>query len=226
MKYTVLLLDIDDTILNFQSNEKQALTRIFQDYHIDNNQENWALYHRINRQLWEDYEEGRIERDVIFKERFTRFFSNLGLEADGVVADQTYRRYLDEGHDVMPEAKEILEILKGKGYRLFAATNGVASTQYRRLKDSQLYSMFDAIYISEEIGFQKPDERFFETIFQEHRLHKDDVLMIGDTLSSDIRGGNRYGIDTVWYDWKNQSNPNHIQPTYTIHHLSELLQLL
>lgn len=226
MSYTTILLDIDDTILNFQTNEEQAMKRVFHDYDIPYTKENLALYHRINRALWEKYEQGKIEREIIFSTRYTEFFKQLGLYADGIRADQTYRNYLNDGHDVIDGAIELLSFLKTKGYIVCAATNGVKVTQYKRLQDAHIIDYFDHIYVSEDLGFQKPDGRFFDMIFQDLQLNHNDVLMVGDTLTSDILGGQYYNIDTVYFDWKNNPSHPNIHPTYTIHHLNELIELL
>lgn len=225
-KYKTILLDIDDTILNFQSNEQQALTRVFRDYAIPYQKETLTLYHQINRSLWEAYEKGEIDRQVIFNERYQRFFDELGIEANGKEADERYRDYLNDGHEKLPYAKELLAFLKKSGFQIFAATNGVKETQYRRLTDAHLLHYFDKLYISEEVGFQKPDIRFFDTIFIENQLNHDEVLMVGDSLSSDIKGGKDYGIDTVWLNWKNQTNTQEINPTYTLKDLKALEKLL
>ena len=226
MSYTTLLLDIDDTLLNFQTNEKQAMQRVFKAYHIDYNEENLAIYHKINRALWEKYEQGEIERETIFQERYTQFFQVLGIDADGVQADMIYRDYLNDGHDLITGAKELLTFLKENHYRIYAATNGVKETQYRRLRDANILDYFDRIYVSEDLGFQKPDGRFFDVIFQENQLKKEEALMVGDTLTSDILGGQYYNIDTVYFNWKNQPLRESIQPTYCIKQLSELIDLL
>lgn len=226
-QYQAILLDIDDTILDFQQNEYESLMQVFNDYHIPFSDDNIQLYQTINRQLWSAYEQGEIERDVIFNTRYQRFFDELGIEADGIEADERYRSYLDEGHQKIPESEWLLKALKDSGRSIYAATNGVKTTQYRRLTDAGYLHYFDGLYISEELGFQKPDSRFFDSIFQANpQLAIDSTLMIGDSLFSDIQGGNHYGLDTVWFNWKGAEPVSEIQPTYQITSLKELAPLL
>lgn len=226
-KYNAVLLDIDDTILDFQQNEHESLAKVFAFYGIPFTEDNIHLYQGINRKLWSQYEQGEIEREQIFRNRYQSFFDELGIEADGVEADARYRQYLDEGHQIMPHSQWLLRQLATKGYKVYAATNGVKTTQYRRLTDADYLKYFDKLFISEELGFQKPDGRFFDSIFQaDNQLDMKRTLMVGDSLFSDIRGGATYGLDTAWFNWKEQPASPDIQPTYVINDLYDLAPIL
>lgn len=226
-KYTAALLDIDDTILDFQATEHESLKAVLHHYHIPFSEENIQRYQAINRQLWQQYEEGKISRQQIFTERYCRFFAELGVEYDGIEADDLYREQLNEGHQVIQNSHWLLQTLRDHGYFIYAATNGIKDTQYRRLRDAGYLDYFNGLYISEEVGFQKPDERFFDFIFQtNHQLEVAKTVMIGDSLTADIRGGNRYGIDTVWFNPRHLPNDTAIHPTYEIHDLTELADCL
>lgn len=226
-KYKAVLLDIDDTILDFQANEHESLKAVFSHYHIPFNEENIQLYQSINRQLWSQYENGEIDREQIFENRYSHFFNELGVEYDGKEADELYRNYLNEGHQIIPNSQWLLESLKKHHYLIYAATNGVKDTQYRRLRDAGYLPYFDGLYISEEIGFQKPDGRFFDSIFQSNsKLNMDETVMIGDSLFSDIRGGSSYGLDTIWFNPRHVPNETDIHPKYEIDDLTELKQYL
>lgn len=224
VEYTHLLFDIDDTILNFQTNEQQALRRLFYLYGIPYTEEKITQYQIENHALWKQYEQGIIDRSVIFEQRFNRFFALIGVKASGKEADYMYRLFLDEGHDLLPQAKEVLQTLKERGYHLLAATNGVKHTQYRRLREAGVLSYFECLYISEELGVQKPDIAFFRHILEQEKITEKEALMIGDTPSSDIAGGRAANIDTVFFDWKNPEAK--VESTYRIHQLKDLETLL
>lgn len=179
---------------------------------------------RINRALWKAYEEGKITQQEIFNQRFTQLFELLHCSADGIEAGELYHSYLDQGHEILPEAKEVLATLHKEGYSLLAATNGIEKTQIQRLKAAEVYTYFSGMYASQAVGFQKPDQRFFDYILQHEGIQAQQCIMVGDTPSADIVGGKQAGMHTVFYDWKGLTSP--VAPDYTIHHLLELLPLV
>ena len=215
-KYDYLIFDLDNTLLNFSQSETNALRSLFTKYGVIFNEETFATYKEINHELWQKLEEGRIKKETVLNTRFAKFFATQGLQVDGAVVDDEYRQLLESRNDLMPHSIELLTYLKSQGYKLFAGTNGVGRTQRKRLKNAEMTEFFDALYISEEVGFEKPDVRFFETIFTKEGI-KDlsKVLMIGDSLSSDIRGANRVGIDSIWL---NNSYADVIQDEPTFKH--------
>ncbi|HCM89551.1 MULTISPECIES: YjjG family noncanonical pyrimidine nucleotidase [Vagococcus] len=198
-KYEYLIFDLDNTLLNFSMSEYYALKALFTKYGVIFNEETLAEYKEINHELWTKLEEGRIKKEIVLETRFTKFFGRKGIVVDGKTADNDYRKLLESRNDIMKDAVELLTELKNSGYIIYAGTNGVGRTQRQRLKNAKMSSFFTELYISEEVGFEKPDVRFFDTIFnQEGITDLSKVLMIGDSLSSDIRGANRVGIDSVW----------------------------
>lgn len=224
--YTHLLFDLDDTILDFQANEAQALERTFKRYHIPMTNDNLATYHRINKALWKAYERGEIARNDIFVKRYTQFFELIHCQADGIEANRFYLDCLNDGHKLMPHAKDVLQQLTAKNYHLEVVTNGVGQTQRIRLKEAGIALYFDHLYISEEVGHQKPDCRFFEYVLKDLQVNRQQCVIIGDTLSSDILGGQRMAIDTIWYNPSYQSKDPEITPTHEIHDLLELERYL
>lgn len=173
-------------------------------------------------------EQGAISRDEIFSTRFSLFLEEFGVRESGEQAESLYRESLGEGHKMIDYAFEVLISLKNQGYQLYAGTNGTAKTQWKRLTDANLLSLFDDVFISEEMGYEKPEEKFFRHIFETlETTDKREYLMIGDSLTSDIQGAENAGIDSVWYNPKN-SKPALSVPksTYTITNLFELLELL
>lgn len=222
----ILLFDIDNTLLDFDTSEARALQRFFTDNTKLDPHQLIQVYDGINQQLWHEYETGAIDKDTLVNTRFAKLFSHFGQQIDGAVYEMRYQGYLAQGHDQIPGAKALLEQLKREGYRLFAASNGIARIQHQRLQDSGFAALFEETFISEELGVQKPQKRFFETAFSMIAdFSAAETVMIGDSLSSDIAGGKNAQIDTVWYNPK-QLTAGNVQPTYTISRLQELPPLL
>lgn len=224
-KYSYLIFDLDNTLLNFSKSETNALRGIFTKYGVIFNEETFATYKEINSELWHRLEEGVIKKETVLTTRFIKFFATQGIEVDGSVCDDEYRRLLEARNDLMEGSLELLEALKAQGYKIYAGTNGVGRTQRKRLDNANMTHFFDGLYISEEVGFEKPDVRFFETIFTKEGI-KDlsQVLMIGDSLSSDIRGANRIGIDSIWLNDTSQ-DVSYDKPTYQCTNLENIKNL-
>lgn len=222
MKYSTLLFDVDDTLLNFQSSEKHALKKLFQSLHKPLTPEIYRDYHSLNAQLWRRYERGEISRETLLDERFNLFFQHYGENVDGTLYGQKYRSFLSEGHDQIPNATKLLADLT-HDHHLYVVTKGVASTQYRRLKESGLDKYFDNVFISEKIGHKKPEPAFFDYIANNiSGFNKQESLVVGDSLTSDILGAATYGLDSVWFNPQHQPNASSTQPTYEIDQLLDL----
>ena len=225
-KYEFLIFDLDDTLLDFQDTELKSLEMIFKKYAIPFENQYIEQYKVINRSLWDQLEQGLISKKQVLEQRFERFFQCYGIQVHGVSVEKEYRCFLNLGHKLIPEALEVLTTLKERGYKVFAGTNGVGETQRKRLHDANLLSLFDDIFISEEIGFEKPDVNFFGAISSKYpMLTKGNAIMIGDSLSSDIQGATYFGIDSVWFH-PHGEHISAIEPSYEIKELSELLYIL
>lgn len=225
-KYKYLIFDLDDTLLDFKDTERMALEKIFKTYNIEFNGENLEYYKSINQRLWKELENGLITKNFVLTERFNEFFKRYKKNINGEDVEKEYRSYLNEGHKKIPYAKELLENLKIKGYKIYAGTNGLGETQRKRLKDSKLIEYFDDLFISEEIGFEKPNIEFFNNIFKKHNLlKKEEILMVGDSINADIKGANNAGIDSVLFNLKYENNKE-VKSTYVIKNLKELENLL
>ncbi len=224
--FEYLFLDLDETILDFHKAEAVALRKALTEFGIAPTEEVCALYSRINKDCWHALERGELTRDQVRVNRFSRLMEALKLSADPKVWADCYEGYLSQGHWFLPGAYDALVRLSKK-YRLFLATNGIAHVQEGRLESAQIRPLFEQIFISQEIGANKPSQAFFEGCFAKiPGFDREKCLMVGDSLSSDILGGQNAGIATCWV------NPGHlpqkpgIRVDYEIESLPQLYPLL
>ncbi len=224
--FEYLFLDLDDTILDFGMAESVAIEKTLIFAGIAPTQENKSLYSRINKGLWEALERNEVTREELKVRRFALLFEALGVDADPQQASDEYVRLLGIGHYFLPGAEEAVANLSKK-YRLFLASNGTASVQKGRMTSANLYRFFEKSFVSEEIGANKPSKEYFERAFaQIPGFDKSKALIVGDSLSSDIRGGNNAGIATCWVNPKGLPRRDDIRVDYEIKALSELEALL
>lgn len=225
-RYEVLLMDVDGTLLDFDKAEREGFKQVLEHYDFTPEEALIEEYHLINKECWEALEEGKISRDEVLTSRFEKFFSRHNCAVNGQEAENLYRLYLEKGFYLIDGAVSILEYLKDR-YRLYVVTNGVAETQRLRLEGASLNSYFKDVFISEDAGSQKPKKEFFDYCFA--RIPEADpakMLIIGDSLTSDIRGGINAGVDTCWFNPKGIENKRGIMPGYEIKSLSELKEML
>jgi putative hydrolase of the HAD superfamily len=225
-KYTHLFFDLDNTIFDFNASSKLAFSALLKSYDIEEESDHYEVYKKINAEVWSELEKRLIDQKELKRKRFQLFFDYIKFEGDGYVANQRYLEYLVEFPAYVDHAITLIEDL-AQDYTLVAATNGLTQVQYPRLSNGGLEKYFEAIIVSEEIKVAKPHKGFFEQCFAKSgNPDKSDVLMIGDSLQSDIQGGIIYNIDTCWFN--PHKNPNHLnlKPTYEITDLKETYNLL
>ena len=221
-----VLFDLDDTLFDFHKAEKIALTKTLVHFGIDPTEETLALYSTINAAHWKRLDLGEISREEVKVGRYRELFKTIGVECDPVKATAYYESMLAIGHYFMPGAPELLEELYGK-YRLYIVSNGTAKVQEGRVGSSGIAKYMDGIFISQILGANKPDKQFFDICFAEiPDFSLSETVIIGDSLSSDIKGGINAGITTVWFNPKGIENDSDIKPDYTIKELSEVPGLL
>lgn len=224
--FKTLFLDVDGTLLDFDKCEKAALYNALLENDIVCNEEMHLWYHNENTRLWREYDMGRMARDEILLQRFRNLLKHYEKPGDVEVIEKSYRDYLGKEHALMDGAIDILEYLSKK-YDLYVVTNGVAASQHVRLKESGIEKYFKDIFISDEIGFQKPRIEFFDICFKKIGcIEKDSAMIIGDSLSSDIMGGINAGIKTCWLNQNGQELPSNMKIDYEIKDLSELYSIL
>lgn len=227
MKKKFLLFDVDRTLLDFDRSEAEAIKNTLRHFLLPVSDEICNRYPVINEMLWEEFEKGTIEKAKILYHRFDLLFKEFGISFDSKEFDTHYRADLSGHAFLIDGAKELLLSLKSKGYQIHYVTNGTAGVQYPRLKQSGLDLLADGIFLSEEIGYQKPEKAFFDLVFpQIPDFNIEEAIIIGDSLSSDMKGGENVGLDTMWYNPKKQKNSKGIPITYEVHSLSEIEPLL
>ncbi|HDR7540690.1 noncanonical pyrimidine nucleotidase, YjjG family [Bacillus cereus] len=225
-KYKTLLFDVDDTLLDFQKAEKMALRVLFEEKGIPLTDEIEARYKKINKGLWDAFEKGELSRKEVINTRFSLLFQEYGEEVDGILFENNYRNYLEEGNQLMQGAFEFINQIQGE-YELYIVTNGVSKTQDKRLRNAGLHSLFKDVFVSEDTGFQKPMKEYFDYVFERiPNFAPEEGLIIGDSLSADIKGGYVAGIDTCWFNPERKLNDSGIIPTYEVHNFEELEALL
>lgn len=225
MKYRILLFDLDDTLLDFGANEIDSLNKLFQQHGYTFSEEICRVYHSVNKQLWSDYENGKIGLDKVLNSRFSETMVRLGKVVDGAEWERQYRELLGNGCQQMEGALELCQSLSAS-HRLFVITNGITKTQLKRLQQSGLYEFFEDIFTSQSIGFQKPSIEFFNYVTSHIKdFNQKETLIIGDSLNTDIKGGLLSGIDTCWFNRKSLEHSVEIQSTYTVTDLAELYDI-
>ena len=222
--YDVLLFDLDDTIFDFQTAEKAAFTQVFKEYGL-RAPDYLHDYQSVSNGLWQQLEQQQISLTQLGNERFHQLFKMHKLSLDAQQFNDTYLRFLGEQPFLIEGAVALFEELQD--IRIAAVSNGFERVQQARIALSPFANKFEELIISETVGHQKPSRAIFDYAFNALQINnKDTVLMIGDSLTSDIKGGQHYGIDTCWFNPNYKANHSEAAPTYEIHHLSELITIL
>lgn len=218
------LLDADETVLDFVRTSRESLRRAMRELGLPFSEEDYALYKRINDGLWREYERGGISKPVLMRERFALYFSALGLQGDAEAANRVYFENVCRTGYLLEGAEDFLHALKGRG-RVFLITNGTAAAQYGRLDALGIRGLFDGIYVSDEVGYAKPDPRFFAAVLRGAGLKREECVVIGDSPTSDIKGANNAGIPCIWYDVQGRRAEGAV-PDRTAHSYREILDII
>ena len=227
-KYKYLLWDIDGTVLNFEEAEKAAIRTLFDKFHLGEcSDEMLSHYTKINKKYWKLLECGKMEKERILVERFEEFFAKEGIRTDE--AKEFNKEYQLALGDTIVFNDNALEIIKTQknSCKIIIVTNGTAIAQKKKLERSGLDKVADNTFISELVGFEKPNIHFFKKVIAEAGIEDvSQAVIIGDSLTSDIQGGVNAGIDTCWYNPKEEVNDTNLIPTYTIKNLHELEEII
>lgn len=224
--YHCILLDVDNTLLDFSASEHKALYETLEQFGLPRSAETEARYREINTQLWAALERGEIKKDKLFTERFARFLRAIGAQGDPAAINRYYFDHLAQHADIVPGVREVLSELSEVA-TLAAASNGVERVQLGRLEASGIRPYLDELFISEKMGATKPSRRFFDLALRSLGVeNRAKVLMVGDSLKADIQGAAQAGIASCWYNPDGLENTTDIRPTYTISSLEELYDIV
>ncbi|MFK7808730.1 MAG: YjjG family noncanonical pyrimidine nucleotidase [Saprospiraceae bacterium] len=226
MKYKTLFFDADNTLWDFNLSEKFALFKVLEEEKIPYQPELLDTWHSVNKLCWLQLEEGTLAAEDLRWVRWQRFFEKLGKSGNFKDMGQRYTQHLGSTDFMIPGAKSILDKLSVQR-QLVLVTNGLKEVQRRRIQNTNISNYFEAIVISDEIGVAKPHGGFFDHAFAEiNNADKERTLMIGDSLNSDIQGGNNYGLSTCWFNPNNTPANSGVIPKYQIKKLEELMNLV
>ena len=221
-----LFLDMDDTILDFKKAEAVAIRKTLADFDVLPTDAVCERYSYINQLHWEALERKEITREQVLTGRFEVLFGELGVSVDPQECASRYTKNLAQGDFILPGAEAVLQALRGK-YKLYLASNGTTWVQKERIAGSGIAKYFDDIFISQEMGANKPAPEFFAPCFAKiPGFDKAKTMIVGDSLTSDILGGKNVGIATCWYNPKQKPAKPEITPDYEIQKLSDLIDLL
>ncbi len=227
MNYEVIIFDADETLFDFKKSEKYALKNTMIEFGIDYD-ENYHLkvYKDINTLIWKEFENGLIIQRDLNIERFKRLLSKLNTKFDEVKFAKSYVKHLSCASFLYDDSMALIESLH-KDYRLIIITNGLKDVQDNRIRKSVIGKYFEDVVISDEIEVSKPDPKIFHHALKNiNHTDKTKVLMVGDSLTSDIQGGISFGIDTCWFNSNKIINKGAIKPTYEITNLMELKNIV
>ena len=222
----IILMDLDDTILDFKKAEARALSRSLTELGVPHDEGTLERYNVLNLQYWERLENGEITREQVLLGRFVQLLSEMGSDADPAALRDRYEYNLSQGHFFVEGAEDLLQTLYPV-CRLFLVSNGTAVVQQGRLASAGISGYFEQIFISQELGANKPGREYFDRCFARiPGFDRSRCLIVGDSLTSDIRGGINAGIHTCWFNLRGKAPRADIVPDERIDALSELPGLL
>ena len=228
MRIQVLLWDVDGTLLDFHAAEKVAIQTLFREFSLGEcTEEMLRRYSGINRMYWERLERGEITKPQVLLGRFEEFFRQEGIDPNIAPAfNDRYQVALGDTIVHRDDSLTIIKTLRGK-VKQYAVSNGTIVAQTKKLRLSGLGEEMDGIFLSEELGVEKPNIGFFQKVFSAiDPVDRDQVMIIGDSLTSDIRGGNNAGIKTCWYNPGGAKNTEGVTVDHEISDLHEIFSLI
>lgn len=227
MKYEIIIFDADETLFDFKKSERDAFKNTMLEFDIEYDENHHlTIYQGINSSIWKEFEKGLITQEKLKVERFKRLSDKLNAGFDENEFAKAYMKNLSNASFLYDDSIELVESLH-KDFRLTIVTNGLKDVQDNRIRKSIIAKYFEDIVVSEEVKVAKPDPKIFEHVLNNIKhTDKSKVLMVGDSLTSDIQGGINFGVDTCWFNPNKNENKTSIKPTYEISSLMELKDLL
>lgn len=224
--YDLLIFDADHTLWDFDKAEKEAIKYLFVDIGEEFKETYLEIYRKINFKLWKRFELNELTQSEIKLDRFRLFFEALEINTNYEIHAEKFLEYLSKGQDLLSGAFDLIDDL-AKRYKLALLTNGISKVQHPRYENSEIYGYFKAFVVSGDIGINKPSAKIFDlTIEKCGIIDRNKVLMIGDSLTSDIKGGLNAKINTCWFNPNKIKNNSDILPKFEIHELNELYYII
>ena len=227
MRFPILWFDLDNTLLHFSNSSHKAFSALCKEIGLEEKEDSYATYDKINKVEWKLFERGEITQDQLKHSRFQNYFDHINFDFDGLTANGIYLKYIIEFPSYMEGVEALLQEVHKSGYTSCIITNGMKEVQRPRIKKCNWEHYFQHIFVSDEIGIAKPQIEFFEHCLREAgQPDKSEILVIGDTLESDILGAQNAGIKSCWMNPSNKVHPPDIIPDYEIRTLSELQNII
>ena len=221
-----VLLDVDNTLLDFHRSSESAIRHLFEESGWPFSDETLATFHRINNGLWDQVETRAITKEELYERRWNLIFGALGMHEDGHAFEQRFLARLAVEAVPVDGALKLLQYLAPK-YTVCVASNAPHEQQIKRMTHSHLMPYVEEMFTSERLGVSKPDKAFFDACLEILKpVSPSEVIIIGDSISADIRGGKAAGIATCWFNPNGLKAPNDCIPTHTVAHLSEIMRIL
>ncbi|MGM9619650.1 MAG: YjjG family noncanonical pyrimidine nucleotidase [Oscillospiraceae bacterium] len=225
-RYPYLLFDADNTLFDFSAAERLAFRGTCAQNGLPYSPENYEVYQRINAALWTDFDRGLCSKEFVVIERFRRFLAYLGVEGDAEACTRAHEAGLGQCAELIDGAEELCRTLSGN-HKLYLITNAVAAVQRSRLAKSAIKDYLSGAFISEDAGCGKPQSAYFDYVFSRiPGITKENCLVIGDSLTSDIQGANNYGLPCVWYNPGGHPLPEGLRADHVISDLRELYAII
>ena len=222
----IVLLDIDNTLIDFNECARHSIIKIFNDFNLPYSDNVFRTFIEENIKIWKRLEKGEITKAYLRANRWNIILEKLNIIADGPVIEELFEKGISESAYEVTGAKDLLDYLYKK-HDLYVISNGFRAVQENRLTLSNFKNYFKGTFFSEDIGISKPQKEFFDYCFEQlNNPKKDDVILIGDSISADIIGGNNYNIKTIWFNKNNEKCPDNVKPTYIVKTLSEIQNII
>lgn len=222
----VVFIDVDNTLLDFDKCAELSIIKAFEDFALPFNHAVVDAFHEINEGLWKEIEKGTLSRAELFDVRWNRILSRLGIDFDGHVLEKRFFSYLTSAAVPVDGAVEMVRYLAGK-YTVCVTSNAGHNQQVTRLESAGMLKYIKHVFVSEKIGFAKPDKSFFDACFKElEGVAPEETIIIGDSMTADVEGGKKYGIKTCWYNHKKLKHPENSDADYIIDCLGDIKGIL
>lgn len=219
-----VFVDVDNTLLDFERSSQLAIIRTCEDLNIAYPDSIFDVFIRVNNEMWRDIQDGKMTKAELWLTRWNKIFAEVGMSADGPFFEAEFHRRLHDCAVPVEGAKDALEYLHSK-YLVCTASNASLKQQTHRLRLAGMSEYIDKMFVSEQLGAQKPDTRFFEECFKQLDFLPGETLMIGDDLHADMLGASKFGLRTCWYNPKNLPNSENVHIDVEISSLDDIIKL-